>query len=157
MGEPVTTALVSELMPKLYAAFPRTIKGEQGVVLDTYRNGLRGLSGEAVRFAVDRVIQEDTYFPKVSRLRELATAWQRRNATVPAVVVAPRWDTCPVCGATAKPRTISRQRRDPDRRNAVIRDERGQVVWEEVESLMLYLDHDPARHHVSQRAEGDLG
>lgn len=153
--EPLTTQLVSELLPKLHAAFPRTI-GRDNIVMmaDVYRNGLRGVSGDALRAAVDRVIQEDVYFPKVSRLRELAEAWQRHNR--PSFEPARRdvpWDECPVCGAKALPRMITRLRRDPNKRYAIVRDAHGAPIWEDVQSTMLYMDHDPAKHHVAPERE----
>jgi hypothetical protein len=157
MPEPLTLALISELMPKLYAAFPRTIRGDQRLVLDTYRNGLRGITGDAVRWAVDRTIQEDTYFPKVARLRELAAAWQRTNA--PSLDFQPRdvpWNVCPVCGAKAATRIISRQKRDPEKNWAIVRDAKGASEWDEVESSMLYMDHDPAKHHVAAATEAEV-
>jgi hypothetical protein len=83
MSEPLTAHLVVECIEKLLVAFPRTI-GKAATMADVYRNGLRGLSGDGVRFAVDRIIQEDTYFPKVARIREVARAWEHVNrATIP--------------------------------------------------------------------------
>jgi hypothetical protein len=130
MPEPLTLALISELMPKLYAAFPRTIRGDQRL---------------------------DTYFPKVARLRELAAAWQRTNA--PSLDFQPRdvpWNVCPVCGAKAATRIISRQKRDPEKNWAIVRDAKGASEWDEVESSMLYMDHDPAKHHVAAATEADV-
>lgn len=81
MPEPLTTQLVAELMTTLLAAFPsRNVSGNNvAYTAEIYRDGLTGLSGDAVRHAVKRSIQEDTYFPKVARLRELATSWERHN------------------------------------------------------------------------------
>lgn len=152
MAEPLTSALVAELMPRLYAAFPRAIRGDERYVHDTYRNGLRGLSGDAVRAAVDVVIREDTYFPKVARLREVAAAWQRRASPPDITYRKVPWNECATCGAKALPRTIRRLRRDP-KTHALVRDEHGREIWEEVESTMLYMDHDAARHHVSRVEE----
>ena len=158
MAEPLTMALITELMPRLHAAFPRNLgKENPAMMAEVYRNGLRGLSGDAVRAAVGRAIQEDSYFPKVARIRELATAWERHNRPrlEPIVREAP-WNVCPVCGAKAQARTISRKKRDPERGDAVVRDASGAVVWEDVTSQMLYIDHDPAKHHVVSRPDGAL-
>lgn len=81
MPEPLTTQLVAEQVQKLLAAFPsRNVAGQNVVhTADVYRNGLRGLSGDSLRAAVDLSIQQDSYFPKVARLRELAQQWARYN------------------------------------------------------------------------------
>lgn len=151
MPEPLTLALISELMPKLYAAFPRTIKDDGPMVVETYRNGLRGISGDAVRAAVDRAIQEDTYFPKVSRLRELGLQWQRTNTVVlEARAAEVPWYVCPVCGAHAEHRTIVRRKRDPEKGYALIVPEE----WEEGPSAMMYMTHDPRKHGVFPERAG---
>lgn len=87
MPEPLTTQLVAELLQQLLSAFPSRNLASQNIVhtAEVYRNGLRGLSGDALRAAVDRAIQEDEYFPKVARLREIAAKWERYNhVTLPA-------------------------------------------------------------------------
>jgi hypothetical protein len=111
MPEPLTTSLVGELLTKLSAAHPRSLyKANPVHMCEVYRNGLRGLSGDAVRFAVDRSIQEDKDFPKVARLRELGTEWQKRNqATVRVVRLEPganeRW--CPSAARRPRPTRCS--------------------------------------------------
>lgn len=98
MREPLTLELMGEMLARLRAAFPRSTKDPApATTVEVYRNGLRGLSGTAIRAAVDRVIQEDEYFPKVARLRDLAHAWMRVNEARPEaqVDVDPRW--CPNC------------------------------------------------------------
>lgn len=81
MAEPLTTQLVAELMQTLLTAFPsRNLAGNNIVhTAEIYRDGLTGLSGDSVRAATKRCIQEDTYFPKVARLRELAAGWEKHN------------------------------------------------------------------------------
>lgn len=110
MHEPLTTQLVGELMTKLLAAFPsRNVAGHNLThTADVYRNGLRGLSGEAVRAAVDRSIQDDTFFPKVARLRELAAAWEKYNRVhMPDPISAdPLW--CGICRSRAEWKTVWR-------------------------------------------------
>jgi hypothetical protein len=81
MPEPLTTELLSDLLKDLSANWPRHISGDASRQVAVYRSGLGGLSGDAVRAAVKRSIQEDEYFPKVGRLRELAHAWTKRNTS----------------------------------------------------------------------------
>lgn len=103
MPEPLTSQLVAEQLQKLLVAFPRNLGSQNPAMMaDVYRNGLRGLSGDAVRAAVDRAIQEDEYFPKVARLREAATAWQRYNTTTlaPKFAKDDRW--CDRCQSRAE-------------------------------------------------------
>ena len=112
--EPLTTPLVAELMQKLLTAFPsRNVAGQNlAHTAEIYRDGLKGLSGDALRAAVDRAIQEDTYFPKVARLRELAAAWERHNRVempTPADT-DPLW--CGVCRQHATYKPLWRPRAD---------------------------------------------
>jgi hypothetical protein len=86
MTEPLTTGIVAETLEQLLIALPR---GHSKVPLpklaETYRNGLSGVSGTALRWAARAAIQEDKYFPAISRLRELAARFDqsnRANATV---------------------------------------------------------------------------
>lgn len=98
MHEPLTTQLLLDLLAQLHVAFPRTIgKENPAMMADVYRNGLRGVSGDAVREAVARCVQDDQYFPKVSRLREIARMIDARRSG--AVRRAASWDECGVCGA----------------------------------------------------------
>jgi hypothetical protein len=116
-----------------------------------YRNGLAGLSGESVRAAVQLSIKLDSYFPKVSRLRELATEWERRNRAAPTVRIEPAWDVCGVCGAKAVLRGGMAQARG----------ERGDLLWtgdldEHGKPIPVmvptperwHMDHDAEAHHV---------
>src|SRR3954471_8544881 len=104
MPEPLTSSLLVEELGKLMIAFPRNATSKDPVPLaDVYRNGLHGLSGDSVRFAVGRAIQEDEHFPKVARLRELASDWSRRtNAVIDLVTRSSDELTCSVCGARAE-------------------------------------------------------
>lgn len=112
MAETLTVGTMLELLPKLYTAFPRTLgKDQLRETAQVYRDGLRGLSGDGVRAAVDRVIREDNYFPKVARLRELAREWERSNVVIVAPQAAdPLW--CPNCQSKAVPREQWRPRVD---------------------------------------------
>lgn len=81
MREPLTTELVLEVLRDLQSAFPGTKMTDSQVVrrAEIYRQNLEGVSGAALRWAMRASIQEDEYFPKVSRLRELATRWTKGN------------------------------------------------------------------------------
>lgn len=98
MREPLTTELTLAVLRDLQSAFPGAKMTDEQLVrrADVYRDGLGGLSGTALRWAAKTAIQEDEYFPKVARLRELATRWTIGNA---AAVVGPRDDsrTCRAC------------------------------------------------------------
>lgn len=76
MPEPMSRELVGECLKTLAAAFPQRLSPEQHDQRnDVYRNGLSGLSGDALRFAVKISMQEDNFFPKVARLRQIAQRW----------------------------------------------------------------------------------
>jgi hypothetical protein len=102
MPEPLTSQLVAELMRDLLAAFPSK-HSEKNLThtADVYRNGLRGVSGDALRASVAVCIKSDSYFPKVARLRELATEWTKRNTVAPLIVKDSR--VCRVCGVEPYP------------------------------------------------------
>lgn len=103
MPEPLTTTLVMEELQRLHVAFPNNIgmRTSPAKTAEVYRNGLRGLSGDAVRAAADRVIQDDEFFPKVAKLRELATVWMKHNqpSSADAFEQDPLW--CPRCRTRA--------------------------------------------------------
>jgi len=109
MAEPLTLELMLELLPKLYVAFPRTLgKDQVRATAVVYRDGLRGLSGDGVRAAVDRVIREDAFFPKVARIRELTREWEKVNRASVAVIDGPDSRRCPICHT--EPRRLLRWR-----------------------------------------------
>jgi hypothetical protein len=146
MAEPLTVQLVLEELKRLHVAFPQNVgmRTNPTGTADVYRNGLRGLSGDAVRAAASVIIQNDQYFPKVARLRELATEWTKRNARALAPTHPVAWNVCPICFATAEPIEIERYVVDArGRRTGAI---------EKVISLCSYMQHDPARHHVQRDA-----
>lgn len=98
MHEPLTSSLLAELIADLQVAFPRGASGAKPAALaDVYRNGLRGLSGDSVREAVRRAIQSEQYFPKVARLREIASSYDRQRTA--NVRHSGAWNQCGVCGA----------------------------------------------------------
>lgn len=102
--EPLTLELVAQMMRDLLAAFPsRNVAGQNiAHTAEVYRNGLRGVSGEALRAAVDLSIKSDTYFPKIARLRELASEWTKRNVvSMPSVA---HEGVCPFCHSPWVPR-----------------------------------------------------
>lgn len=136
MAEPLTSQLVGEQLQRLHAAFPRNLGSQNpAMMIEVYRNGLRGLSGDAVRVAVDRAIQEETYFPKVAKLREIATAWQRVNEAKaePRFDVDPLW--CPNCRTRAAWRERYRPLVTKDRRVCLSHD-RQWLLLERYERLL---------------------
>jgi hypothetical protein len=103
MFEPLTTSLLLELIEKLNVAFPRARGAISPAALaDVYRNGLHGLSGDAVRDAVARCIERDQYFPKVAGLRVLAAAFDKRRAINMQQHRSGDMDQCPICFARAE-------------------------------------------------------
>lgn len=127
MHEPLTTQLVAELMRDLLTAFPSK-HSEKNLThtAEVYRNGLRGVSGEALRAAVDVSIKSDTFFPKVARLRELATEWTKRNNVTPTVQFGSR--VCRFCGVEPSPR--ERWRPAPGKRFVPIVSDDGMICLE---------------------------
>lgn len=154
MGEPLTSQLVASLLGELHVAFPRNLGAQNPAMMaDIYRNGLAGLSGDGVRWAVKQVIQEDKFFPKVSRLRELAQTWQRRN--VIAVTVRngdgrPE-DVCMICGARYE--GVAIERVVIDKRGFAVKDGEGKVVLETVTVDRIL--HDRARHGIQNGTHHD--
>lgn len=129
MREPLTTTLLLELIGKLHIAFPRTI-GEKNpaMMAEVYRNGLRGVSGEAVRDAVERCIQKDEYFPKVSRIREYAAHYDKVRTV--DIRGQEGWDECGICGARAK-----------------------HVFVEGSTEMRLVMEHNPGPHGLRKNSE----
>ncbi len=124
MPEPLTTTLVMEELQRLHVAFPQNVgmRTNPAGTAEVYRNGLRGLSGDAVRAAAARAIQDDEYFPKVAKLREFAMAWMKHNQpTAEANFEAdPLW--CPRCRTRATVRNRWRPKVDNLFRPIVTRD-----------------------------------
>jgi hypothetical protein len=104
MPEPMTLELVLDVLRMLAAAFPGRMDDRALMRrADVYRDNLQGMSGDALRWAAKIAIQEDSYFPKVARLRALATRWTVANtATVEAQNQRPSgW--CDGCQSVARP------------------------------------------------------
>lgn len=144
MTEPLTLQLVADLIRQLHVAFPRNIGAQNAQFMaDTYRNGLRGLSGDAVRWAVDQSIREDKFFPRVARLRELAGAWQRSNyAEAEALIQRPAgW--CVGCQSVA--RNEMRWRPKVDDHHRRITDGAGRILLEQFERVVCRCDA-PSRY-----------
>lgn len=160
MPEPLTTQLLREELEKLIIAFPRTASAPNPMAMaDVYRNGLSGLSGDSIRFAVNRAIQEDEHFPKVARLREIATEWSRRtNAVIERMTSSDSADElrCHVCGAVATDKTWERRKMRITQRAGHSLDhyeweldEKGQPIWEEVFIKdHLVMTHDARKHGI---------
>lgn len=156
MAEPMTLELVLEVLRKLAAAFPGRMD-DKALTLraDVYRNGLAGLSGDALRWAAKTVIQEDQYFPKVARLRDLASRWQRANtATIEAQIQRPSgW--CEGCQSVAKPE--KRWRPKITERGQRILDGAGRLLLEQYERILCkcapaaaYYPDDPTTDYMSE-------
>ncbi len=130
MRNPLTTQVVADGISKLVVAFPGNLAAKTNPVMlaDTYRRGLDGLDGDAVTAAIDICIREETYFPKVAKLREVAGEWMRRNRHAFAPTIPQAWNVCPTCGARAVPSASGK------------RDE---------------MHHDPQMHHVRRGEEGE--
>lgn len=149
MREPVTTSLIVELLPDLLTAFPSKLSSQNLThTAEVYRNGLRGLDGDAVRAAVDISIKTDTYFPKIARLRELASEWTKRNRATATPNIEAAWNICPVCGARAEQIAITRAVRSADYYVKPIVRSGELPAHETVQSQGFYMQHDPRAHHV---------
>ena len=118
MTEPLTLQLVVEELRRLHVAFPQNIgmRSNPSGTAEVYRNGLRGLSGSSLRVAVDRCIQDEQYFPKVAKLREIAGAWTKHNEA-PTVLRPEDELDCPNCRTRAEFVQRWRPRIDPERHN----------------------------------------
>lgn len=144
MPEPLSHALLADVIEKLNVAFPRNLgKQNPAMMAEVYRNGLRGLGGDAVRYAVDRLIQTEQYFPKVAQIREVAHQWQRQHVVE---VQRDRADPsrCHICGARETERPIYRNTGKKDEAGEEIREYLGQRV---------VLEHDRRAHHVYDNSE----
>lgn len=155
MPEPLTSQLVAQLIGDLLVAHPESRRVQNlEQTADTYRNGLAGLSGDAVRWAVKTSIQEDEYFPKVARLRKLAEAWQRKNSI--AFLVQSNGgdpDVCHICGARVEEVQIQRPRAKwvSEYRMIWERDEEGNVILETITRERM--THDAHRHGIFGNGE----
>lgn len=111
LREPLSRALLAEQLKKLLAAFPTRLASQNPEFLaETYKGGLRGIDGEQLRRAVDMAIQTEQYFPRISKLRELAHEWTKRNRLDIATTHKAEWHTCGICGATVESIEITRPR-----------------------------------------------
>jgi hypothetical protein len=155
--EPLTTQLVADVLRDLLIAFPSRISSQNPAhTAEVYRNGLRGISGDALRAAADIHIKTGEFFPKVGKLRELAGEWSRRTRVdMPSRQAA--WDACSICGARAELQTGERQMRDWN--------QKGALLWEGVDAdgkpkpkmepiaPHWVMTHNPIAHNVHKRDE----
>jgi hypothetical protein len=100
MPETLTVEILVEQLRRLRLAFPThagTKTPEQIIeTAEVYRDGLHGISGEALRAAVRIAIETEKFFPKVVDLRTLAAEWMRRHAPhAEQELKDPLW--CPRC------------------------------------------------------------
>lgn len=155
MPEPLTTQLVAEVIDELVTVLPpRRDMTDPAKLVEMYRNGLSGLSGDAVRWAVRQVVREDEIFPKIARLRKLAEGWQR--TTIAALPHQNGADpmVCHVCGARAESVPVTRYVREARMVNGrliegcLVLDDAGRPLEETVMSQGLVMLHDRQRHGV---------
>jgi hypothetical protein len=102
MPEMLSAVLVLEQLGKLRNAFPNTRDNRSpAAVAELYREHLAGVSADALRAAVTRVIREDEFFPKVSRLRgvafEVEAARERERRAHDVSSVREDEQLCPNC------------------------------------------------------------
>lgn len=177
MRSPLTSVLLAEQLKRLAAVFPSKIGTQNpAFTAEVYKDGLRGIDGDALVGAVSMCIQADSYFPKVARLREAAGEWSRRNrASLPAQIPV-AWNVCPVCGEKAQSPDITRPKlhgdgadayyltakpyRMPDGSELAVGRRvpvaklldalaRGMVLESEtVPNPRTVINHNPERHHV---------
>jgi hypothetical protein len=185
--EPLTAMLIADQLKRLFGAFPASKLASQNpsFTAETYKDGLKGIDGEMLRAAVDRCIQEDQYFPRIARLRELAFEWRRRNRDETPAAERSTWNHCGICGAEAQPEQITRPKLfDKDASAAHYRTaqetrfetgvvwpaghpvQRGLLLWaqengvrlemETVEGRQLVMNHKPGPHHVHRERQEDV-
>lgn len=93
MLEPLTLELVVEVMRDLHSAFPSRMDDKALVRrAEVYRNNLEGVSGAALRYAAKRAVREESFFPKIAKLRDFARTWEQHNQA--AVTIASAGDKC---------------------------------------------------------------
>ncbi len=94
----LTLPLIVDVLRDLRINFPGKRDGQDiQRQAEIYREGLTGISADGLRHASRRAIQEDAFFPKVARLRELAAsydAYQRNSQPATAADEA----RCRNCG-----------------------------------------------------------
>ena len=163
MHAPLTMPIVAKLLGDLHLAFPAGLRGMQdpGRTADLYFRGLNTLPADAVSWAVQKVIEEDNFFPKIARLRELAHSWTKRNSmSFGRTSDASDPDVCQVCGARAQTILITRYRREwvgePAKLVEVLGED-GRPILETVESQGLHMIHDRYRHGLHLSAEQQEG
>jgi hypothetical protein len=115
MRNPLTSVLLVEQLKRLSAVFPSKLGTQNpAFTAEVYKDGLKGIDGDALAGAVDICIQTDSYFPKVARLREAAGEWTKRNRASFAPRIPFAWNACPVCGARAESPEITRPKKYDD-------------------------------------------
>lgn len=150
MAELLTTKLVAEVLEQIHSVIAKRggFGDDPARFVERYHTALAGCSGDAVRYAGKRVIQEDEYFPKPARLRAFAMTYQRRTADgVVGRINDP--DACRVCGARYQ--TVRLERVKVDAKGQAVRDARGEPVMETVERDRI--EHDRRAHGLFVQRE----
>lgn len=147
----LTSTLMLELVGRLNVAFPgRAGERDAAKLAEVYRTGLRGLSGASIREAVDRCIQTEEYFPKVAKIRELASGYEKHRGF--AVQGQPDDDgrSCPICGTTVTWEEAYRYTGKRDERT-------NKPIMEPSGVFRYHWSHDARLHGVVSTPAGALG
>jgi hypothetical protein len=108
VAELINKAQMLTILKDLTAAFPARLTDDAMLRrAEVYHEALIGFSGDALKFAAKRAVQEDDYFPKARRLRELAQQYvsyenKLRDDTVVGSVADPM--LCHRCHTRFEPR-----------------------------------------------------
>lgn len=100
------TDLIS-VLNELAGVFPSKDRGTGITLADAYHGALEDLSAAEVRAAAQVVVRQDRFFPRPSRLREIALQNRSKQAGGPHVGSYAHWwlygmpegQPCPVCGS----------------------------------------------------------
>src|SRR5690349_11830115 len=127
--EALTREVLHECLTTLAVSFPqRGLTPQQAEQrANVYRMGLQGVDADALRTAVKWCIQDDQYFPKVARLRELAKRYTRDYGTKALTgEMHPLW--CRGCQAKAV--LTERWRPKITEKGHHIKDDKGRIALE---------------------------
>jgi hypothetical protein len=79
-GIKLDATFVGDQIRRLHAAFPRSTKMQSPeMTISVWRDGLAGIDRDAVEGSIGAIIRDDEHFPRISRVREMARQWIKRN------------------------------------------------------------------------------